>query len=100
MADIPKAKHGYSRDGRPDCRQVVIVLVVTSDGLPLAYEVLAGNTLDHSTLGDFLKKIETLYGKARRVWVMDRGIPTEADGGWRMGAMRGSATSWARPNIF
>ena len=52
--------------------------MVTTDGLPLAYEVLAGNTLDHSTLGEFLKKIETLYGKARRVWVMDRGIPTEA----------------------
>lgn len=75
---IPKARHGYSRDGRPDCRQVVIALVVTTDGFPLAYEVLAGNTLDHSTLGDFLKKIETLYGKARRVWIMDRGIPTKA----------------------
>src|SRR5277367_1725828 len=49
---IPKARHGYSRDGRPDCRQVVIALVVTTDGLPLAYEVLAGNTLDHSTLKD------------------------------------------------
>jgi transposase len=77
-AQIPKAKHGYSRDGRPDCRQVVIALVVTTDGFPLAYEVLAGNTLDNSTLGDFLKKIETLHGKARRVWVMDRGIPTKA----------------------
>lgn len=75
---IPKAKHGYSRDGRGDCRQVVIALVVTADGFPLAYEVLAGNTLDHSTLGDFLKKIEQLYGRARRVWVMDRGIPTKA----------------------
>ena len=75
---IPKAKHGYSRDGRPDCRQVVIALVVTPRGLPLAYEVLPGNTLDKSTLKDFLKKIEALYGKARRVWVMDRGIPTEA----------------------
>ena len=75
---IPKAKHGYSRDGRPDCRQVVIALVVTTDGLPLAYEVLAGNTADHTTLADFLAKIEALYGKARRVWVMDRGIPTEA----------------------
>jgi transposase len=74
----PKAKHGYSRDGRPDCRQVVIALVVTADGLPLAYEVLAGNTSDRTTLADFLGKIETLYGKARRVWVMDRGIPTEA----------------------
>jgi transposase len=77
-AQIPKAKHGYSRDGRRDCRQVVIALIVTADGFPLAYEVLAGNTLDHSTLSDFLKKIEGMYGKARRVWVMDRGIPTKA----------------------
>jgi hypothetical protein len=75
---IPKAKHGYSRDGRPDCRQVVIALIVTPEGLPLAYEVLPGNTADNTTLRDFLKKIEARYGKARRVWVMDRGIPTEA----------------------
>jgi transposase len=75
---VPKAMHGYSRDGRGDCRQVVIALVVTTDGLPLAYEVLAGNTADKTTLKDFLAKIEQLYGKARRVWVMDRGIPTEA----------------------
>lgn len=75
---IPKARHGYSRDGRPDCRQVVIALVVTTDGLPLAYEVLAGNTSDKTTLAAFLEKIESMYGKARRVWVMDRGIPTEA----------------------
>jgi len=77
-AEMPKAQHGYSRDGRPDCRQVVIALVVTTDGLPLAYEVLAGNTADHTTLRDFLAQIEGLYGKARRVWVMDRGVPTEA----------------------
>jgi transposase len=75
---IPKAKHGYSRDGRGDCRQVVIALVVTTDGLPLAYEVLAGNTADKTTLTLFLEKIQSMYGKARRVWVMDRGIPTEA----------------------
>ena len=74
---IPKAKHGYSRDGRGDCRQVVVALVVTADGFPLAYEVLAGNTPDHSTLKEFLTKIESMYGKARRVWVMDRGIPTK-----------------------
>ncbi|MGH7146155.1 MAG: IS1634 family transposase [Planctomycetota bacterium] len=74
---IPKAKHGYSRDGRPDCRQVVIALVVTPDGLPLAYEVMPGNTVDSTTLKDFLQTIETRYGKARRTWVMDRGIPTE-----------------------
>src|SRR5512132_1860679 len=58
-----KARRGYSRDGRPD-------------GFPLAYEVMNGNTSDRSTLRDFLKKIEATYGKARRVWVMDRGIPS------------------------
>ena len=75
---IPKAKHGYNRDGRSDCRQVVIALVVTPDGLPLAYEVLAGNSTDKTTLRQFLAKIEGMYGKARRTWIMDRGIPTEA----------------------
>src|ERR1700760_3618837 len=70
-------KFGYSRDKRPDCVQVVIALVVTPDGLPLAYEVMDGNTSDKTTLHDFLAKIEKHYGKARRVWVMDRGIPTE-----------------------
>jgi transposase len=56
---------------------VVIALMVTPDGFPLAYEVLPGNTLDKQTLTDFLAKIEAQYGKADRVWVMDRGIPTE-----------------------
>src|SRR6202171_1188812 len=74
----PKAKYGYSRDGRPDCKQVVIALVMTPTGLPLAYEVMDGNTSDKTTLRSFLDKIESLYGKARRVWLMDRGIPTEA----------------------
>jgi len=73
----PKAKRGYSRDGRPDCKQVVVALVITSEGFPLAYEVMAGNTSDKTTLRGFLNKIETLYGQARRVWLMDRGIPTE-----------------------
>ena len=77
-ARIPKARHGYSRDGRGDCRQVVIGLVVTADGLPLAYEVLPGNTADTTTLAMFLEKVQSMYGKARRVWVMDRGIPTAA----------------------
>jgi len=72
-----KRKHGYSRDKRPDCVQVVIALIVTPEGFPLAYEVLAGNTSDRTTLGDFLAKIERQYGKADRIWVMDRGIPTE-----------------------
>jgi len=73
----PKARFGYSRDGRCDCRQVVIALIVTPEGFPIGYEVLPGNTLDKTTLRFFLKKIESMYGKARRVWVMDRGIPTE-----------------------
>ena len=72
-----KRRHGYSRDKRPDCPQVVIALIVTPEGLPLAYEVLAGNTADKTTLKAFLQKIEAQYGKAERIWVMDRGIPTE-----------------------
>ena len=77
FGDDDKRRFGYSRDRRPDCVQVVIALVVTPEGLPLAYEVLAGNTSDKTTLRDFLAKIERQYGKARRVWLMDRGIPTE-----------------------
>ena len=73
-----KRRYGYSRDRRPDCVQVVIALVVTPEGLPLAYEVLPGNTSDKTTLRGFLDRIERQYGKAQRVWVMDRGIPTEA----------------------
>jgi transposase len=78
MQENPKAKRGYSRDSRSDCLQVVIALIVTPDGFPLAYEVMDGNTSEHKTLSPFLKHIEDTYGKARRVWVMDRGIPTEA----------------------
>src|SRR5437870_6551891 len=77
MEQNPKAKRGYSRDGRPDCLQVVIGLVVTTDGFPLAYEVMDGNTSDRTTLRKFLKHIEDTYGRAKRIWVMDRGIPTE-----------------------
>lgn len=72
-----KRRYGYSRDKRSDCVQVVIALIVTPEGFPLAYEVLAGNTADNTTLKEFLHKIETQYGKAQRIWVMDRGIPTE-----------------------
>jgi transposase len=78
MEQNPKAERGYSRDKRPDCLQLVIALVVTPDGFPLAYEVMTGNTSDRTTLRSFLKKVEDAYGQARRVWVMDRGIPTEA----------------------
>jgi len=72
-----KRRYGYSRDKRSDCVQVVIALVVSAEGFPLAYEVLAGNTSDRTTLKEFLTKIETQYGKAERIWVMDRGVPTE-----------------------
>ena len=75
--EFGKRRFGYSRDKRSDCVQVVIALIVTPEGFPLTYEVLPGNTLDKQTLSDFLAKIEARYGKAERVWVMDRGIPTE-----------------------
>ena len=72
-----KRQFGYSRDKRPDCVQVVIALIVTPDGFPLAYEVMPGNTSEKTTLADFLEAIEAQYGSANRTWVMDRGIPTE-----------------------
>ncbi len=72
-----KRRFGYSRDKRPDCVQVILALIVSPEGYPLAYEVLPGNTSDKTTLKGFLEKIEKLYGKANRIWVMDRGIPTE-----------------------
>lgn len=72
-----KRRFGHSRDRRSDCVQVIIALIVTPEGFPLAYEVMDGNTADKTTLRAFLQKIETQYGKAERTWVMDRGIPTE-----------------------
>lgn len=72
-----KRQFGYSRDKRSDCVQVVIALIVTPEGLPLTYEVLVGNTSDKTTLAQFVKAIEAHYGRADRIWVMDRGIPTE-----------------------
>ena len=81
-------RYGYSRDKRPDCVQVVIALIVTPEGFPLAYEVMPGNTSDKTTLADFLKRIENQYGKSERIWVMDRGIPTEET----LAQMRASST--------
>ena len=75
--DEDKRRFGHSRDKRSDCVQVVIALIVTPEGFPIAYEVLPGNTSDKTTLRDMLCKIEAQYGKANRTWVMDRGIPTE-----------------------
>ena len=77
MARAPKARHGHSRDKRSDCRQIVLAVVLTPEGFPLAYEIMPGNTSDKTTLKAFLEKIEAQYGKANRVWIMDRGIPTE-----------------------
>ena len=77
FAENDKRQYGYSRDKRSDCVQVVIGLIVTPEGFPLAYEVLPGNTSDKTTLRRFLRKIEEQYGKAERIWLMDRGVPTE-----------------------
>jgi Transposase DDE domain len=82
-----------------DCVQIVIALVVTSEGLPLAYEVLPGNTADKTTLRPFLEHIERQYGKARRVWLMDRGVPTEEVLAKRARPTRRCITWWARRRV-
>jgi len=71
------AKRGYSRDSRPDCLQVCIGLVVTTDGIPLGYEVFDGNTHDSTTVETIVKAMEAKYGRANRIWVMDRGMVSE-----------------------
>jgi transposase len=73
----PQAKRGYSRDGRPDCPQVCIGLVASREGLPLAFEIFDGNRSDVTTTKDMVQIMETKYGKANRVWVMDRGMVSE-----------------------
>ena len=70
-------RFGYSRDKRSDCVQVVVALVLTPEGFPVAYEVYPGNTRDTATLKEFMDRIEKQYGKFQRIWLMDRGIPTE-----------------------
>jgi hypothetical protein len=77
-----KAARGYSRDGRPDCKQVCLGLVVTPEGLPVAYEVFAGNRSDVTTLEAIVRLMEDKYGQAQRVWVMDRGMVSEANLAW------------------
>ncbi len=78
-AGNPMAKHGYSRDSRPDCLQVCIGLVVTEEGIPLGYEVFDGNTHDSTTVETIVNAMENKYGQANRVWVMDRGMVSEAN---------------------
>ena len=75
----PLAKRGHSRDNRPDCLQVCIGLVVTTDGIPLGYEIFAGNTNDSKTVETVVHAMERKYGAANRVWVMDRGMVSEAN---------------------
>ena len=95
--DSDLQRHGYSRDKRGDCLQVVVALVLTPDGFPLAYEVMPGNTSDKGTQMDFIQKLEAKYGKLNNLWLMDRGVPTEdtlramREGGYQylVGAPRG-----------
>jgi DDE family transposase len=75
----PQAQRGYSRDGRPDCKQVCLGLVVTDEGLPLGYEVFAGNRNDSKTVQEMVEAMESKYGRAERIWVMDRGMVSEAN---------------------
>jgi transposase len=92
-----KRQFGYSRDKRPDCVQVVIALILIAEGFPLAYEVLAGNTSEKTTLRAFLQKIEDQYGKAQRIWVMDRGFPPKRSSRKCAAVIRRSTIWWARP---
>jgi hypothetical protein len=79
VAGVDKAQRGYSRDRRPDCKQIVLALIVTPEGLPLSYEVFAGNRTDATTLPEILEAVETKHGRAERVWVFDRGLVEEAN---------------------
>jgi len=81
-AGNPQAQRGYSRDGRPDCKQVCIGLVVTRDGYPLGYEVFDGNRVDVTTVEEIVEAMETRYGRASRIWVMDRGMVSEDNLAW------------------
>ena len=76
------AKRGYSRDHRPDCKQVCIALVVTREGMPVGYEVFDGNRVDVTTVEEIVDKMEGRYGKAERVWVMDRGMSSASNIHW------------------
>jgi len=82
VADAAIAQRGYSRDHRPDCVQVNIALVVTREGMPLGYEIFAGNTTDVSTMQEIVSGMEQRFGKAHRVWVMDRGMVSAENVAW------------------
>jgi transposase len=88
--DNPQARRGYSRDSRPDCVQVCIALVVTPEGLPLAYEVFDGNRADVSTIAEIIEVMRAKYGQERRTWVLDRGMVSEAN----LDTLREAGASW------
>src|SRR5579875_2514580 len=73
----PMVRRGYSRDHRPDCEQLVIALIVNNEGFPFSHETFNGNRTDVSTMETILRMVERKYGKARRIWVFDRGIVSE-----------------------
>jgi transposase len=77
VEEVTQAKRGYSRDHRPDCKQLVIALIVTPEGFPLSYEIFDGNTRDVTSLEPMMDQIEAKYGKAKRTWVFDRGVVSD-----------------------
>jgi len=98
------AQRGYRRDHRPDCKQVCIALVVTREGMPLGYEVFAGNRVDVTTVEEIVETMEGRFGLAQRIWVMDRGMASEENLAWLqasgrrylIGASRGEIKKWSR----
>ena len=104
-AKNPMMRRGYSRDHRPDCKQVVIALIVNVEGFPLSYETLDGDRNDVTTLEVLMRMVERKYGRARRVWVFDRGIVSEANlealrrrgGEYLVGTPRSKRKSSKRP---
>jgi hypothetical protein len=103
-ADNPLAQRGHSRDHRPDCKQVCLALVVTREGMPLGYEVFAGNRTDVTTLEEIVEAMEGRYGVAQRIWVMDRGMTSEDNLAWLretgrrylVGTPKSELRKWAR----
>jgi hypothetical protein len=98
VAGNPQAARGYSRDNRPDCKQVCIGLVVSPEGLPLAYEVLAGNRADVTTVEDIVRVMEEKYGQAKRIWVLDRGMVSEETSNFCANIMPNTSSVRPRPS--
>src|SRR5213594_4325312 len=100
----PLAQRGHSRDHRPDCRQVCLALVVTREGMPLGYELFAGNRTDVTTVKEIVDTMETRYGQAQRIWVMDRGMTSAENIAWLqetgrrylIGTPKSELRKWAR----